>query len=377
MPVIITLLALVIASFYFFLIFAFFIGWLRTKRYIPDQKPPITRVSILIPCRNEEDNIRELATLLNNQDYPLELLEVIWIDDHSTDGTDPLITEQIHTLKNRHLIKLTDQVTGKKAALKAGMELASGELILLTDADSRPGTRWVKTMAKFFEETGIDLILGPVVLDPAYAGFDKIQKLEYLSLVASSVGAAGIGHPVMAQGPNIAVRSADYRILVNNLNNRFASGDDVFLLQSMKKVPEKKVGYVLNPDATVRSKPAESLSGFLLQRRRWASKATGYQDPFLILITLLVFTTNLVILAALVCALWGVVPFYLFLILLGIKTLADLPLLCTAMRFFRCTHLLVWLIPVQIVYPVYIIVAGILSQFTPVRWKNREGIRKT
>jgi cellulose synthase/poly-beta-1,6-N-acetylglucosamine synthase-like glycosyltransferase len=365
-----TVQALIFLLLYFLLILSFFIGWLRTKRYKPDQKPPAIRVSIIIPCRNEAENIPELAGLLRNQQYPGELMEIIWIDDHSTDATYAVLGDLIQSQTNMHMVRLDGQISGKKAALKAGMELASGGLILLTDADSRPGTRWVQTMAKFFEDTGNDLILGPVVLDPASGPYNQIQKLEYLSLVASSVGASGLGQPVMAQGPNIAVRAADYLTIVINLDNRFASGDDVFLLQAMKKIPGKKIGYVLNPDAIVRSKPAKSLSGFLLQRRRWASKAKGYSDPFLILTTLLVFAANLEILAALIFALFGMVPIFFVLILFGIKTLADFPLLITAMKFFHCTSLLLWLIPVQALYPIYISVAGILSQVAPIRWRG-------
>jgi len=371
MSVYFTIQALIFLTLYFFLIFAFFIGWLRTKRVKPDQKPPAIRVSILIPCRNEAENIPELAALLNQQDYPDELLEIIWIDDHSTDGTDVILDQCIQNQNNNQLVKLTGKPYGKKAALKAGMELASGELILLTDADSRPGTRWVQTMAKFFEDTGHDLILGPVVLDPAHTGLDQIQKLEYLSLVASSVGAAGIGRPIMAQGPNIGVKASDYLTIVNDLDGRFASGDDVFLLQAMKKIPGKRIGYLLNPDAIVRSKPAKSLTDFMHQRQRWASKATGYKDPLMILTTMLIFLVNIEILAALVFGLFGSVPMILVLILLVIKTLADLPLLKTAMRFFNCPDLLFWVIPVQLLYPIYISIVGILSQIVTIRWKNR------
>lgn len=370
MSFIFTIQALIFLSLYSILIFAFFVGWLRTKRYKPDQKPAAIRVSILIPCRNEAENIPELAALLMNQEYPDDQYEIIWIDDHSNDGTAAILDEWIRNQNNQHLVILPGPVSGKKAALKAGMEMATGELILLTDADSRPGARWVFTMAKFFEDTGNDLILGPVELAPALTGFGQIQKLEYLSLVASSIGAAGIGQPVMAQGPNIAVRAADYLTIVNDLDNRFASGDDVFLLQAMKKIPGKKIGYLLNPDAIVRSKPADSFSAFLLQRRRWASKATGYRDLFMIVTTLLVFIANLEILASLVIAIFGLIPFSLVFILIGIKSLVDLSLLFIASRFFKCSGLLVWLIPIQILYPVYIIVAGILSQIAPIRWRN-------
>jgi cellulose synthase/poly-beta-1,6-N-acetylglucosamine synthase-like glycosyltransferase len=158
---------------------------------------------------------------------------------------------------------------------------------------------------------------------------------------------------------------------VKDLDDRFLSGDDVFLLQAMKRLPGKKTGYVLNRDAIVRSKPSKSLSGFLRQRQRWASKAKGYRDPLMVFTTVLVFAANLGILALLVCALAGVVPYLFFGILFGIRILADLPLLLAGMRFFRSSGLILWVIPVQILYPLYIAVAGVLSLVAPVRWEKR------
>jgi poly-beta-1,6-N-acetyl-D-glucosamine synthase len=369
MPAIFTIQAIICLLVYFGLIFSFYIGWLRTRKYHPGRKPAGVRVTVLVPCRNEAENIPELAALLRNQEYPEELLEIIWIDDHSTDGTSAILNSLVQNPNHWHVVKLGGLVSGKKAALKTGMDAATGDLILLTDADSRPNTLWVQTMAKFFEDTGTDLILGPVMLDPARNSFGQIQKLEYLSLVASSMGSAGIGCPIMAQGPNIAVRATDYRAIVNDLNNRFMSGDDVFLLQAMEKLPGKKTRYVLSPDAIVCSKPAKSVTGFFSQRYRWASKASGYKNPLLMITTILVFATSLEILTALIGALSGTLPFSFVLILLGIKTLADFPLLLSAMKFFRCIGLLWWLIPVQLIYPIYIVVAGVLSQVRPVRWK--------
>jgi poly-beta-1,6-N-acetyl-D-glucosamine synthase len=243
-------------------------------------------------------------------------------------------------------------------------------LILLTDADSRPGIHWVQTMAKFFVAFGADLILGPVIIDPARKPFDQVQKLEFMSLVAASVGAAGIGRPIMAQGPNIAIRSSEYVHLVKDLDNRFDSGDDLFLLQAMNRLPGKKIYYIMHPDAIVSSKPCDSMTCFLKQRLRWASKARGYTNPFLIQTTLLVFITNLEIVAAFGLSIFGLIPYKTALLLLVIKTLADTPLLIAAMRFFRSLRLLGWLIPVQVLYPVYIGFAGILSQVKRFSWKG-------
>jgi cellulose synthase/poly-beta-1,6-N-acetylglucosamine synthase-like glycosyltransferase len=358
-----------VVSVYFILISSFFAGWLRTRKFQAKSGSPSVSISILVPCHNERNNITELTEALDKQDYPKELVEVIWIDDHSVDGTGELLDQILVSRTNHRVLHLSGPESGKKAGLKAGMECAAGELILLTDADSRPGKDWIRTMAGFYQETNTDLIAGPVVLGPVTTWQEKIQKLEFLSLVASSVGSAGIGKPVMLQGPNIGVSASDYQAMVHDLDNRFISGDDVFLLQAMKRIPGRKIRYVMSREAIITSKPAASLGAFLRQRQRWASKAKGYTDPFLVLTTLVVFLTNLSILVSLVTALGGWSVWHLPLVLLGIKSAADLPLLIRAARFFNCTSLLIWFLPLQIAYPFYITLTGFWSFWGRVRWR--------
>lgn len=364
-----SIVLLLIVSGYFILIGAFIIGWLRTPVRQYQAPVPTVRVSVLIPCRNEQEHIGELAKALEHQDYPKEFFEKIWIDDHSDDRTPDLLETMTTGSPANQLVRLTGPEGGKKAALKAGMLAATGELILLTDADSRPGPFWIRSMAGFFQNTNADLIAGPVVLNPALSWQEKIQKLEFLSLAASSAGAAGLGHPVMIQGPNIGVRASDYNTIVNNLDNRFVSGDDVFLLQSMKRIPGKTIRFNLDHHAIIESRPAGSLFAFLRQRQRWASKARGYTDPLMILTTVLVFLSNLAILISILAALFfagsPILPLLLFLM----KSLADFPLLLLATRFFRCTPLLLWFLPVQILYPFYIVFAAGWAMMGRVRWK--------
>ncbi len=364
-----SIVLLLIVSGYFILIGAFLIGWLRTP-VRQDQAPvPTVRVSVLIPCRNEQENIGELIKALESQEYPKEFHELIYIDDHSDDGTGELLETMTAGNPATHLVRLTGPENGKKAALKAGMQAATGELILLTDADSRPGPFWIRSMAGFFQKTNTDLIAGPVVLGPALTWQEKVQKFEFLSLAASSAGAAGIGHPVMIQGPNIGVRASDYKSMVNDLDNRFASGDDVFLLQSMKRIPGKTIRFNLDHHAIIESKPAGSLFAFLRQRQRWASKVRGYTDPLMILTTIMVFLSNLSILISITAALFFSGSLILPILLFFMKSLADFPLLLLATGFYQCKPLLLWFLPVQILYPFYIVFAAGWAMMGRVRWK--------
>ncbi len=133
-----------VIGFYIFL-------WLRTS---PDDKAETNThptksasdpggepfVSIIVPARNEERNIRRCVTSLLEQDYGN--YEVIVVDDDSTDGTEHVLDEiaQFHPQQNRlyvlRLRELPEGWAGKPHALHAGVQEARGDWLLFTDADT-------------------------------------------------------------------------------------------------------------------------------------------------------------------------------------------------------------------------------------------------
>jgi chlorobactene glucosyltransferase len=102
---------------------------------MPDHFP---RVSVLIPARNEENNIGHCVRSLLNQDYPG--FEVLVLDDNSTDGTWEVLSEiasedgWLNAIKGK---KLPDGWFGKHWACHQLTQTARGEIFLFTDADTR------------------------------------------------------------------------------------------------------------------------------------------------------------------------------------------------------------------------------------------------
>jgi hypothetical protein len=78
------------------------------------------------------------------------------------------------------------------------------------------------------------LIIAPVELKSNLKIFQQLQKLEFASLVASGAGAAAFGKPILCNGANLAFPKKIYSIHVNDLHNELLSGDDMFLLESVK-----------------------------------------------------------------------------------------------------------------------------------------------
>jgi glycosyltransferase involved in cell wall biosynthesis len=91
------------------------------------------RLSIVIPCFNEVHTIQELLRAVNNSPYPDK--EIIVVDDFSTDGTRELLKNVLEQSPLVHQVLYHDHNQGKGAALRTGIQAATGDIVVIQDAD--------------------------------------------------------------------------------------------------------------------------------------------------------------------------------------------------------------------------------------------------
>ena len=108
-------------------------GWNGLDLFQAKGQDPDQKLSVVIAARNEEENIGNLLSSIAIQTYPQHLFEVVVVDDHSTDNT-IAIASRFSFVK---IIKLQfDNINSyKKKAIETGIAAASGDLIVITDAD--------------------------------------------------------------------------------------------------------------------------------------------------------------------------------------------------------------------------------------------------
>ena len=359
---------------YFGLIGLFTMGWKWAKGALTSgSASPGVKVSVIIAARNEEKNIALLLADLKNQDYPPELLQVIVVDDHSEDNTAEMAGDFIakHGLGGFKVIKIeNDDKKGKKAAITHGISSSEGSLILVTDADCRLQPGWISAMTSNFQDDKIMMIFGPVSYFPRKGLLDKFQSLEFSALVASGGGAASAGHPFMCNGACLAYRKSAF-LQVNGFegNERFLSGDDVFLMHKIKKEFGKRaIGFIKDTRAMVLTSPAPGLRAFINQRIRWASKSKGYRDLFAGATALIVFAYNAFIAAMFLAGFFNSIFFILFTGSVLIKAGIDFALMWGVTGFTGNRKLMKWYLPFEAVYPFYVVLAGILSLFGKKKW---------
>jgi len=359
---------------YFGLIGLFTYGWYRSKSTLRSRTGSIgIKISVIIAARNEENSIADLLDDLMVQDYPPALMEVVVVDDHSADGTAAVVKNFLisHKLSGYKLLKSEDyHLAGKKEALTLGVTESAGDLILVTDADCRLGPGWVSTLAAYFDDKAKVMVFGPVAYIHLEGVINRFQSLEFSGLMASGAGAAGAGYPFICNGASLAYRKSAF-LQVNGFegNKRFISGDDVFLMHKMKKkFGSKAIGFARDKRLLVQTYPASGLAAFLKQRIRWASKSKGYGDPLALATALIVFAYNFMLSVTFFAGFFSRGFFLLFTGFILLKSMIDLPLMWGVTGFTGSRQLMKWYLPFQIVYPFYIMVAGILGLFNRKKW---------
>lgn len=368
------MILLIICGILFFLysilVVYYWYGW----KIVPVYKATggaFIKCSIIIPARNEEDNIASLLTALSGQTYPANLFEVIVVDDHSTDRT----AERVRSFPGVRLISLRDEGINsyKKKAIETGIAAAKGELIVTTDADCLPPAGWLETITSLAREKKPVFIAAPVSMDHDSSVLQLFQSMDFMMLQAITGAVVQKKQLTMCNGANISYsKEAFYEVNGFTGIDTIASGDDMLLMYKIWKQHPGEVYYLKSKEAVVSTQPQKTWKAFLNQRIRWASKANKYEDKRFLPVLLLVYFVNLGFLGLVAAGCWNACYLLWLLVLLVAKSLAELPLFLSAARFFNRTALVKWFFFFQPLHILYTIVSGLFGQFGKYEWKGRK-----
>ena len=215
-------------------------------------------VSVLISARNEEKDIGWKALETLDWDYPKDRLEVLIASDASEDRTDEILQQ----MKDPRLIFVRmEKRSGKNLALNRLAQLAKGELLFFTDANSHIAPGCLRKLVRHFADPRVGCVTGETHLVPeiehsvieggagAYGGYESaIKRLE-----------SRIGSVLACDGAIFAMRRSLFGPLVAELAND---------LELPLKIAAAGYWVLLEPEALVLERDTSSPRESFKQRRR-------------------------------------------------------------------------------------------------------------
>ncbi len=243
---------------------------LTSSTRIPQDLGYEPTVTIIVAARNEEHRIPACLSSLRNIEYPPEKLEIIIVDDFSTDKTAEVVEHFIAGRNDIQLLKSPPEhgnLRGKTNAIAQGIRHSRGEIIMFTDADCSVHPRWVRGTVKYFsEDTGI--VGGFTILGNGRL-FHGIQAMDWLYLFSIASATAGLNIPLTAIGNNLSIRRSAYTKTGGYEVIPFSVTEDYSLVQTIIQKTNFRLRFPLEPDAVVTSGACDSLSQLVRQKQRW------------------------------------------------------------------------------------------------------------
>lgn len=377
-----TALALALAAGYVVLIAIYSYGWKKLPVWeVPSDYVPSVKCTVIIPARNEAENLTECLESIANQSYPSSLVQVLVIDDHSEDETLAIARDFAERYPHFEALELKAHLPEgkqlnayKKEAIDLGVSKANGELIVTTDADCVLLPDWLMLMCSFYEVKKYAFIAAPVGFHRERSLFERFQSLDFLGMMCTTAGGIHLGIKNMANGANLAYAKAAYRE-VNGFSgiDHLATGDDILLMQKIAAARPGKTAFLKNEKATALTLAKPSVSSFISQRVRWASKSTDYKEWLVTFILGWVFVYSVfIVVTPFLLPFVGTKALGLFVVLFAVKIVTDFCYLGMMAKFFRREDLMKSYLPAQLMHIFYIVSVGILGNLVKrYDWKGR------
>ena len=257
-----------------YLLSRFVLAMQYTPPTISDPRPEyLPTVTIVIPGMNEEDVIERTVRAAAASDYPAELLEIIAIDDGSTDRTGEIIVELEREFDNVRAIVFPENL-GKREGMATGIIEGRGDVIVFIDSDSRVARNAIRRIAQYFAYPEVGAVSGIVDVDNKKVNIlTKMQTVRYfVAFDVVKAAEARFGAVTCCSGAFSAYRrEAAEQVLSEWLAQSFLGtkstyGDDRSLTNFVIKY---RWSVLYAPDARAKTMVPETMKQFLRQQLRW------------------------------------------------------------------------------------------------------------
>ncbi len=364
MMFIIKIISLLSLLFYLAYLIRGAIGFSKTKLFVPNSNETNkTKTCIIICALNEENTIEKCLHSIFNQDFDKELLELILVNDGSTDNTKAIAEKLFAEYKSKFQIINNSESVGKKKSITTAIEICNSDLIICRDADTyTENTAWLKTIVSFYETSGKEFIIAPLEIENKNGLLNQLQFFENSALSIVTGGYAYYQTAFLCNGANLAFTKKIFE-KVGGYKSHIGlnSGDDVLFLEDVKKINPQTVAYLKNTNAAAVTYPIKNFQKLLQQKARWASKFDRNPNKINAFLGIIVFLVHLFSLFYLIKPIFAHhIPLF-GIIFIFLRVLIDFLLLFLASRYYNKPVKWLWFLPLSVFYSFYVILTTLLS----------------
>ncbi len=365
-------LLFILTLLYAMLMVAFAISTLRSNRFFDLSYRPT--VSLIIAARNEESNIKRCLDSVLRLTYPKELLEVIVVNDQSSDDTAAIIAGYAKLYNHIRLEQTVDgggHLCGKANALDKGIHASSGDILLFTDADCTVPAHWVEETVKYYVTPSVGVVAGFTFLRPSGL-FGSIQAVDWFGQFSMASGALGLGFPITAVGNNLSLRRAAYIEIGGFQKIPFSVTEDHALFKTVTRNTDFTARFPLDMQTLVESQPCASVSELFRQKKRWFTGGLNL-DILSVVVFSFIYLLKLLLVAVVMAN-----PSFYTMALLGVIFAGEVILILPATLRLNKPGL-IWVAPFFFIYFILytLVLPPVVLANRKVLWKGRDYGKRT
>ncbi len=246
------------------------------KKYPKISYDKLPTATIIVAARNEENNILRTLQSLDKLEYPEGKLQIMIVDDQSTDSTGKIIDEFISGKKR--FLKITTEehhtkLIGKMRALAYAVKQATGEIILTTDADCEVKPQWAKTICSHYLDD-VAIVAG-VTTQTSEKWFYGMQAIDFVYLLTAGAGTTNLNVPISCIGNNMSYRKSAYDEVGGYEKLPHSVTEDFTLMNAIYKLRKYKIIFPIERESLVTSVPCKDLKSLIRQKKRWGVGGLG------------------------------------------------------------------------------------------------------
>jgi cellulose synthase/poly-beta-1,6-N-acetylglucosamine synthase-like glycosyltransferase len=243
-----------------------------------DLSEDLPYVTVIVAGRNEEKNITACITSLSEIHYPKEKLQIILVNDKSTDNTLELM-QRATSGKPEFLVMNSREIThnnlrGKANAIDTAIEVCKGDVVMMTDADCTVQPSWVLNTVRYFNDD-VSMVCGFTLIKSDDSLFAKLQCLDWIYLLTLASASSGLDKIMSCIGNNLAFTKNAYNKVGGYKSIGFSVTEDLALMRKLNELSDSRIVFPVRYESLVMTEPCITLKELTSQKRRWFRGGTG------------------------------------------------------------------------------------------------------